>query len=248
MDATIITLFLISIFIGGIVSGLAGFAFGLVVSGVWLHIITPLQTTTLICGYGIFVQAYGMWRLRRAFNWRHVTPIVLGGTVGVPIGVWLLAFMNPAYLRLGVGILLVAYGIDGLLRPAVRGVPANVPVELGVGFFNGVLGGMTGLSGVFITIWCSMRGWPKDVQRSVYQPVILAAFVVTAAALAANGAVTADVMRLYVYGAPALAAGIWIGFNIYGRLDDRMFRKIVLILLLILGVVLVVPEVANLRG
>jgi uncharacterized membrane protein YfcA len=177
-----------------------------------------------------------------------VTPIVIGGTVGVPIGVWLLAFMNPAYLRLGVGILLVAYSIDGLLRPTVRGVPANVPVELGVGFFNGVLGGMTGLAGVFITVWCSMRGWPKDVQRSVYQPVILAAFVVTAAALAANGAVTADVVRLYIYGAPALAAGIWIGFNIYGRLGDRMFRKIILILLLISGVVLVVPEVANLRG
>lgn len=248
MDGTVLTLFLASIFIGGIVSGLAGFAFGLVVSGVWLHIITPLQTTALICCYGIFVQAYGMWRLRRSFNWRHVAPVVIGGTVGVPIGVWLLAFIDPAYLRLAVGLLLVAYGVDGLLRPTVKGIPANVPFEVGVGFFNGVLGGMTGLSGVFVTIWCSMRGWTKDQQRSVYQPVIFAAFIMTVATLATNGAITMDVVRLFLYGAPVLAAGIGIGFKLYKHVDDKTFRKIILILLLISGVVLVVPEIAAMRG
>ena len=165
----------------------------------------------------------------------------------MPIGVFLLAYMNPAYLRLGVGLLLVVYGIDGLLRPTIRGIPANTPVELGIGFFNGVLGGMTGLSGVFVTVWCSMRGWSKEVQRSVYQPVILAAFVQTVGALALNGSITADVMRLFLYGAPVLAAGILIGFKTYDRMDDKTFRKVILILLLISGVVLVVPEIIALR-
>jgi uncharacterized protein len=34
----------------------SGFAMGLVVSGVWLHIITPMQTATLIAGYGLLTQ------------------------------------------------------------------------------------------------------------------------------------------------------------------------------------------------
>ena len=44
MDATALTLFLLSAFFGGVTTGLAGFAMGLVVSGVWLHVLTPVQT------------------------------------------------------------------------------------------------------------------------------------------------------------------------------------------------------------
>ncbi|MGI8526655.1 MAG: sulfite exporter TauE/SafE family protein, partial [Pseudolabrys sp.] len=238
MDGALLAIFLATAFAGGIVTGLAGFAMGLVVSGVWLHILTPLQTTALICGFGLLVQLYGMWKLRRSFNWRHVTPLVAGSTIGVPLGVWLLAYVNPSYLRLGVGLLLILYSIDGLLRPAVKGVPANVPVEVGVGFLNGVLGGMTGLTGVFVTVWCSMRGWSKDVQRSVYQPVILAGFMVTLVSLTATGSITVDIIRLFLYGLPFLGAGMAIGLMIYGRLSDRTFRKVILILLLISGTVL----------
>src|SRR5471030_1063248 len=107
MDGTVLGLYLLATFIGGVVTGLAGFAMGLVVSGIWLHILTPLQTATLIVGYGLVVQSYGIWKLRHAFNRRHVIPLIAGGAVGVPVGVWLLAYMNPAYLRFGVGVLLV---------------------------------------------------------------------------------------------------------------------------------------------
>ena len=44
MDGSVLALFLLATFVGGIVTGLAGFAMGLVVSGVWLHILTPAQT------------------------------------------------------------------------------------------------------------------------------------------------------------------------------------------------------------
>lgn len=242
MDFTVLALFLVSTFLGGIVTGLAGFAFGLVVSGVWLHILTPVQVAALIISFGFFVQTYGMWKLRHAFNWRHVLPLVIGGTIGVPIGVWLLHFLNPANVRLGVGILLMLYSLNGLLRPNLTPIPASVPAELGVGVLNGLLGGMTGLAGVFVTIWCGMRGWSKDEQRSVYQPVILAAFIATGTSLAVAGQFTADILRYFIYGAPVLFAGMWIGIKLYGRLDDAGFRKVVLILLLISGVALVAPE------
>src|SRR2546423_12964500 len=48
MDVTVLGLFLLASFIGGVTTGLAGFALALVVSGIWLHIISPTQTVTLI--------------------------------------------------------------------------------------------------------------------------------------------------------------------------------------------------------
>jgi uncharacterized membrane protein YfcA len=242
MDGTVLALFLAATFVGGVATGLAGFAFGLVVSGVWLHIITPVQTASLIVGYGLFVQSYGIWKTRHVFNWSHVIPLIIGVVVGAPIGAWLLHYTNPTALRFGVGLLLIAYGAYGLLRPQVKGVPANVPVELGVGVVNGLLGGMTGLAGVFVTIWCGMRGWSKDAQRSVYQPVILASFVATAISLIAAGAATREFGKLYLLGAPALLAGMLLGFKLYGHLDDEAFRKVILVLLLLSGLALALPQ------
>ena len=241
MDGAVLSLFLLTTFFGGIVTGLAGFAMGLVVSGVWLHILTPAETAALIVGYGILTQSYNIWRLRHALNWRIVAPFIAGGAVGVPIGTALLSYLDPDYLRTGVGVLLIAYSSYSLARPHFKPLHAGLAADTIVGFFNGILGGLTGLSGPIITMWCQLRGWPRDMQRAIYQPVILAAFLMTAASLGATGVVTAHLVKTYLYGLIPLAAGLWAGLKLYGHLDEVTFRKIILVLLLLSGAVLVLP-------
>ncbi len=175
MDGFVLGLFLLAAFLGGFASGLAGFAMGFVVAGIWLHIITPIQTATLIIGYGLWTQGYGVWKLRHALDWRTLAPFIIGGTIGVPLGTMLLTYIDPAYMRSGIGVLLVIYGIYGLTQPALKPVPAGPAADGGVGFLNGMLCGLTGFPGFIITIWCQLRGWSKDVQRAVFQPVMLAA-------------------------------------------------------------------------
>jgi uncharacterized membrane protein YfcA len=241
MDGIALGFFLLAAFLGGLASGIAGFAMGFVVSGIWLHIITPIQTTTLIVGYGLWTQGYGVWMLRHALSWRTMAPFIIGGVIGVPIGTLLLTSINPEYLRTGVGVLLVLYGIYGLARPAFKPVQVGIPADVGIGFLNGLFAGLTGLPGFVVTIWCQMRGWSKDVQRTVFQPVMLAAIVINAISLSIAGAVTAETVKLYLLGLPALLAGLWIGFKLYGRLDDAAFRKVVLLFLLVSGLALIVP-------
>ena len=209
MDSVFLVLFLLAAFVGGFASGLAGFAMGFVVSGIWLHFLTPLQTTTLIVGYGLLTQGYGVWKLRYALNWRTVAPFIIGGFIGIPIGTMLLTYLNPAYLRTGVGVLLVAYGAYGLMQPAFKPVPANVAADTGVGFANGVLAGMTGLPGFIITVWCQLRGWSKDFQRAVFQPVLFGAVLMNrVVSLAFVDAITAHILRLYLIGLPAMMVGL----------------------------------------
>jgi uncharacterized membrane protein YfcA len=59
-----LTIFLIATFAGALVAGLSGFAFGLIAASVWLYILTPLQTATLIIAFGLIVQGYSVWKLR----------------------------------------------------------------------------------------------------------------------------------------------------------------------------------------
>jgi uncharacterized membrane protein YfcA len=241
MDGMVLGLFLLAAFLGGLASGVAGFAMGFVVSGIWLHIITPIQTTTLIVGYGLWTQGYGVWKLRHALNWRHVAPFIIGGAIGVPIGTMLLTSINPEYLRTGVGVLLVLYSIYGLAQPALKPIKAGVAADASIGVLNGLFAGVTGLPGLIVTIWAQLRGWPKDMQRTVFQPVMLAAIVVNAVALSLAGAVTAETVTLYLLGLPMLLAGLWSGFKLYGKLDDAAFRKVILLLLLVSGLALIVP-------
>ena len=242
MDGIVLGLFLLAAFMGGFASGLAGFAMGFVVSAVWLHLITPIQTTALVVGYGLWTQGYGVWKLRQSLSWRNIAPFIIGGTIGVPIGTILLTYIEPAIMRSGVGVLLVIYGIYGLAQPAFKPVPATITADGSIGLANGLLCGLTGLPGFIITVWAQMRGWTKDVQRAVFQPVMLAASTVAAISLSLTGVLTVEIAKLYVLGLPALLAGLWIGFKLYGKLDDAAFRKLVLLLLLVSGLALIAAE------
>jgi len=233
-------IFLIATFAGAVVAGLSGFAFGLVAASIWLYILSPLQSATLIIAFGLIVQGYSVWKLRHALDWRKLWPFIIGAAIGVPVGVAVLTWANPAYVRVGVGVFLILYSLYAWFRPALKPVTSGGPAaDAGIGFLNGVLGGMTGLAGILVTIWSGLRGWPKDQQRAVFQPVAVAIFLMSAIWLGAKGAVTADTIKLFVIGLPVLIAGTWLGLKLYGRLDEATFRKVVLVLLFASGVGLI---------
>ena len=241
MDGMVLALFLMASFLGGLTSGLAGFAMGLVVSGIYLHILTPIQTATLIVGYGFVTQGYGVWVFRHSLKWRSAAPFIIGGAIGVPAGTMLLTYINPANMRTGVGVLLVLYSIYNLALPSIKPIQGGVPTDIGIGFLNGMLAGLTGLVGIVVVIWCQLRNWPKDVQRAIFQPVLLATILTSTASLSVAGAVTAETVKLYLLGLPCMLAGTWVGLKLYGKLDDAKFRKVILLLLLMSGLSLIVP-------
>jgi uncharacterized protein len=105
-----------------------------------------------------------------------------------------------------------------------------------------LLGGLTGFAGIIVVVWCQLRKWPKDIQRAISQPVTFAAFAMSAISLSLKGNISAETISRYAFGLPFVAAGMWTGFKLYGRLDDAAFRKVVLLLLLVAAVGLIVPR------
>ena len=244
MDATVINLviYLTATFAAALVTGVAGFAFGLVAAAVWLHILTPIQTATLIIAFGLVVQGISVWKLRHALRWHRLWPFLFGAAFGVPLGVAVLDWARPDHVRATVGAVLVLYSAYGLARPAMKPVKrGGATADASVGFLNGILGGLTGLAGILTTIWCGVRGWPKDEQRAVFQPIGVAIFAMSGLWLGISGAISTDTAWFFVIGLPALLAGTWLGLKLYGLLDEAGFRKIVLLVLLVSGIALVVP-------
>ena len=226
-------------FLGAVAAGGAGFAFALTASAVWLHALEPVHTTMLVVACGTLLHVTLVWPVRRSVEPARLLPFAIGGLIGIPIGVALLTHVDTRGLKGALGLFLVVYGTYALLAPRlpeIRG--GGRAADAAVGFVGGILGGLGGYSGVLPTIWTQLRGWRKDVARGVFQPFILMAHVVTLV-LVGMAAMDTGGALMTLAALPALYAGAWIGWRIYGRLDDRRFRQVLAALLVASGLTLV---------
>jgi uncharacterized membrane protein YfcA len=240
MDVTVeLSVFLAGTFVAACISGMAGFGYALIASAIWLHALPPILSAPLTVAYGLLVQVYAFWKLRGSFNYPRLMPFIVGSTLGVPAGVGLLAWASPTHLRIGTGVLLVMFSLYSLLRPSLPQFhAAGRLADPGIGILNGILGGATALAGIIVVVWSGLRGWSKEEQRAVFQPTTFATYLMVALCLGGSGHFTLDMAEWTLLGLPALAAGTWLGWRLYGRLDEAAFRTIVLVLLLASGAAL----------
>src|SRR5215831_3106183 len=112
-----LAIFLVGTLAAAFVTGLAGFAFGMVAVGVWLFALTPSQTSALIVAYGLLVQSYAVWKLRHSILPHRLAPFIVGSAIGIPAGVAALRWISPGHFRIGVGALLILFSLYNLVRP-----------------------------------------------------------------------------------------------------------------------------------
>jgi uncharacterized protein len=57
--------------------------------------------------------------------------------------------------------------------------------------------------------------------------------------LATQGLVGRETLVHLLWAFPAMAVGTWLGLKLYRKLDDRLFRKLILGLILVSGITLI---------
>jgi uncharacterized membrane protein YfcA len=233
-----LALFLIAAFTGALVSGIAGFAFGLFASAIWLHVVTPAQSAALIAAFAIVIQGLSLWKLRHALKLFRLWPYLIGAALGIPLGAAVLSWTSPPHMRAFIGAALVLFSIYSLVRPKLPNVEGGKFADGVIGAISGFVGGSTGLAGIPVVVWSTLRGWSKDEQRAVFQPVAITIFAMVLLWFTGSGMVTAATVWLFVLGLPAVLLGMCLGLELYGKLNEATFRMVVMILLLISGLTL----------
>jgi uncharacterized membrane protein YfcA len=225
--------------LGGIAAGGSGFAFGLAASSIWLHRIDPVHSAVLVTACGVLLHLTTIWQQRHHIAFDRLWPFVAGGIAGIPIGVHFLAHTDTATLKAVLGVFLLAFGTYALTAPRLHTIKAGGrAADAGVGFVGGVLGGLGGYSGVLPTIWTQLRGWSKEKARGVYQPYVIVMHGVALAGILWVAFDRAAVIMLLMVLAPLLL-GTWIGWRLYGKLNDLRFRQALAVLLVASGSTLV---------
>lgn len=247
MSWTDVVFILIAGGVGGFVNGLAGTGTALFALGFLMVALDPVSAVAVVTLMSVVTGMQGLWEIRAALtcNVPRLLRFILPGLAGVPVGILALTYINADMLRLLIGTLLIIYGGFFSFRANLPRFERRTPVlDAGVGLAGGVLGGMAGLSGALLTIWCSLRPWPKAETRAVLQPFNVSILGVTTGMLWWKGAYTATTLTAFLIALPASFLAVQIGLRVFRRISDTAFRRLLIGLSLVLGLGIMVNALA----
>ena len=246
MQTDDVVVFLVAI-LSGATASIAGFGIG--------SLLTPLLairfgTETAVAAVAVphaIATAFRYLRLRHAVAWEVVRSFGLLSAVGGLAGALLYTRLTSGTLTVILGLLLIATAIMALIGPSRMSLPKPVVGAMGLasGFFGGIAGNQGGLRAA--------------AMMSFALPA--AAFVATSTAIGLM--VDAVRMPIYVWGAgealvplarpiAVATAGVIIGTLAGERLllglSPSQFRRVVSVLIGLLGVWLLAREISSYGG
>lgn len=250
MDSLILVVALGAI-VAGFVQGLSGFAFGMTAMSFWAWSVDPRLAAAMTVFGALTGQLVAAVTMRRGFDLRRLWPFLLGGLTGIPLGVALLPALDVPVFKAALGGLLVVWcplmlAARRLPRIASGGRVIDTVADGAAGLVGGLMGGLGGFTGVVPTLWCTLRGWDKDAQRSVIQNFNLAALLVTMGLYLQRGIVTRAMWPMLAIVAAAMLIPTLLGTRLYAGVSDARFRTVVLVLLTASGVALLASSVPQL--
>jgi uncharacterized membrane protein YfcA len=230
---------LLVVFAAALVTSVVGFAFSALAGAGLLQLYgQPAEAVEIMVLCSTAIQLYCVIEIRHSIQWRLLLPFVAGGAACVPLGVWLLSALPGGWFAIGLGAFLAGYGTVMACRRQHRVQASSWWLDLCVGALGGITGGLAAFPGAFVTIWCSMRGWDKSVQRGVTQPFVLAMQLITLAAMQAEH-VDVHLDSLRIEGMLVALFAAFLGMKVFRSLSNRQFACVLNSLLMVSGVLMI---------
>jgi uncharacterized membrane protein YfcA len=240
-DPSLYLLILLSgAFLGAFVQGATGFGSGLLINAFWLHIMEPTHAIPLNVVTSLFISGVPIYKLRKKLDFSKLKQFAIFGVVGIPIGMYLLVISDPSKLKFSIGILLVIYALLMLKISSFSINVNNKSINNLVGFISGIIGGLTALLGIIPVAWFSVQRLPKNTKRGTYEPFIFITSIAAIISFAFAGLYKIEMIFDLLKIIPALLVGSWLGIKIYNKINDDLFRKVVLGLILLSGLLLII--------
>jgi uncharacterized protein len=236
-------------FIAALVSGTGGFGFAVVATAIWSPLVDPQRVTTLALVLQFVLNVVYLPYFWRDISLRRLAPLALGALLGVPLGAWVLSVLPAPPLRLGVGLLLLAWSVWMAWRaawPQLQLAPQLARrADVAIGVAGGFLGGIAGLTGVIPALWFAMRGGDVRSNRGVVQGFILFTSALSFAWVARKVGVDAGTLTALWWSLPFVCVGGLLGLKVFSKLDTRRFNQVVLWLVGVCGLLISVQALRS---
>ena len=224
----------IAIFVAAFVQAVTGFGSALVAMPLLAQLVGVSLGAPLLAIVSLPMNLILLISQRRGFEFRAIWRIALAALLAIPIGITVLGLLNERVITVVLGVILVGYGLYALLAPRLPTLNGNA-WEYVFGFLSGLLAGAYNVGGPPLVIYAACRDWPADEFRSNLQSLFFMMNVVVLLGHFGNGTLNATVLSYLPAAIVALLAGLGTGLVLDRYIPEKVFHKLVLVMLIVLG-------------
>ena len=225
----------------GTVGGLGSSMLVMPLAGWFMPFDQALGLTAL---FHVFSNGAKMLLFRKGVSWRLLLWLGVPAVVAVIAGARLTVFMDERILSIALGSLLVIMGM-GLLWKSEWRLGATNGNALAGGLISGFIAGIAGTGGAIRGITLAAFDLEKMAFVATSAWIDMGVDLSRSAVYASQGFITALVLTYLPVMAIASFSGSWLGRWLLLRIPQERFRKIVLGLVAVMGVVTVVQSVGR---
>jgi uncharacterized membrane protein YfcA len=229
------------VFAAGIVKGLTGFGFALVVVPVLVILFDPKSAIPVIVMLNAASNVPLYFHSRKSATPRHLWPLIAAGMISIPVGTYLLISLDTSAIRAVVGLAVCVFAL-AFLMGFRRQIKHERSGFVGAGLISGVLNGLISTGGPPAILFLSNQGMARDRFRANLITYFLFQNAVTIVLHVSSGLVSRETLRLTGVFVPTLAVGLWVGTRLVRRVPETTFRKAVLAIVLITGLMAVLSS------
>lgn len=226
------------VFIAAIIHGVAGFGQGLVAMPFLAMFIDVKSVIPLSMLNGLVIGSALAVRWKRHLNFAKAAPLVASSLLGTPIGVYFLKTWDESALRLGLGVLLVAFSVHSLSGVRIHTISRGAWGYV-FGFFSGMVGGAFGLNAPVSLIYVTSTDWDVEVKKAVMVTNFVISNVVILILYFLAGVPMMEPAQYAGFCAPLAVVGALVGAAFSERLDKQTVERFIYTLSLVMGLSLV---------
>jgi uncharacterized protein len=253
MTPTIIMYGLIIIFLSSMIQGITGFGFALfavplltifILPGESKPLFTVEQAIPMLICYGLLSALLIIFKSHNHIKLREIWVMILFGIIGIPMGYFILEAVDPDLLKLIAGIIIIITAVI-LMKGYVIKLKSYSLASMIAGFFSGLLNGSLSMSGPPIVLFLSNQNVEKEYFRANITFYGIITNIIAIAIFAFKRKINLHVLAYAGILAPALIIGVLAGIIISLKVNEKLFKKLTLLLLIATGVMSVVFTVGK---
>ena len=179
---------------------------------------------------------------RRAIDWKLTLPPLLMVLAGDVLGVTLLARVDVTAMKLIFGVVLILLGIEAFWREFHAAQKSASPLLLTVlGVAAGIMCGLFSV-GALLAAYFARVTTDDDTFKGSMCLIFAAENLFRVAAYIMTGLLTVSTLSSAAMLLPAMGAGLFLGMKCSGRLNVRLMKLIVNVLLVFSGIALLLTN------
>lgn len=222
------------------IKGLCGFANTLVFTTILSFGNNNINISPVDLLLGYPTNIIMAWRERKSIKWSLCIPLVILVMIGSIPGIFFLKNADTNFIKILFGFIIIFIGIEMLLREFQSKKVRQSRIVLGlIGIFSGLL---CGLYGVGALLGAYVNRVTEDSHSFKANICVVFLFENTFRILfyTIYGIITLDVLKQTILLIPIMLVGLALGILSGKVLDEKIVRKIVIIMLIVSGIALVI--------